>query len=596
MPLDRPVHAPETAEGTADAAPLASGFAAYGGLAQIINRALGLLALAAILAMLLVACGDEEEPTATTATPVPTATATQTATPTATPTPTPTPVPTATSTGTVESTPVPTATATQTATPTATPTPTPTPVPTATSTGTVESTPVPTATATQTATPTATPTPQPTATPTPTAVPISMVVESPPPTWIFIGSIPVEHQKILREEMEAVRGYFSERFSVEATGFTVVVAADHEEFHAVYREVVGHDISSGFEFYSPKGIQALAWVMKSPSGGAVITLHYMVPTPENFDFLRHYIAHEYFHVLQGQLATGFARLPNGEIAWHNEWSSFAPKWLVEGSADYADHAYTLTRTGRRSYKDRTSSYEDIEFFQNEGHSIKLADYGVVDLSTIGCIPYLDYLLYPLGFLAFSRLAERVGENAYVNYWKIAGERPTWQQAFEETFGIGSYEFYGGFDEWLPQQLPSHVRLSLQMVWRNTGNREGDISVEIEGRHGAPWGDWEAPFAPILQIGVSGSLVRPDNMGNPYGRVTYTEGAVGTGYISLWWTDDHDQCTNHLLGWYKDGELTNRREDATPVEFIGADDTLDWSLPGHPSTLPRLESRTHPFCK
>ena len=38
MALDRPVHAPETADGTtapAVAAPLASGFAAYGGLAQM---------------------------------------------------------------------------------------------------------------------------------------------------------------------------------------------------------------------------------------------------------------------------------------------------------------------------------------------------------------------------------------------------------------------------------------------------------------------------------------------------------------------------------------------------------------------------------
>ena len=38
MTLDRPVHAPETADGTtapAVAAPLASGFAAYGGLAQM---------------------------------------------------------------------------------------------------------------------------------------------------------------------------------------------------------------------------------------------------------------------------------------------------------------------------------------------------------------------------------------------------------------------------------------------------------------------------------------------------------------------------------------------------------------------------------
>ena len=38
MALDRPVHAPETADGTAApavAAPLASGFAAYSGLAQM---------------------------------------------------------------------------------------------------------------------------------------------------------------------------------------------------------------------------------------------------------------------------------------------------------------------------------------------------------------------------------------------------------------------------------------------------------------------------------------------------------------------------------------------------------------------------------
>ena len=35
MTLDRPVHAPETADGPAVAAPLASGFAAYGGLAQM---------------------------------------------------------------------------------------------------------------------------------------------------------------------------------------------------------------------------------------------------------------------------------------------------------------------------------------------------------------------------------------------------------------------------------------------------------------------------------------------------------------------------------------------------------------------------------
>ena len=84
---------------------------------HIINRALGLLALAAILAMLLVACGDEEEPTAPTAAGQPAApstveammeeaTATPVPIPTATPRPTATPQPTATPRPTPEPTPV----------------------------------------------------------------------------------------------------------------------------------------------------------------------------------------------------------------------------------------------------------------------------------------------------------------------------------------------------------------------------------------------------------------------------------------------------------------------------------------------------------
>ena len=77
-------------------------------------------------------------------------------------------------------------------------------------------------------------------------------------------------------------------------------------------------------------------------------------------------------------------------------------------------------------------------------------------------------------------------------------------------------------------------------------------------------------------------------------VTYDEGAVGTGYLSLWWSDD--QCTQHLLGWYKDGELTSRREDATAVEFTGRSSTIDWNIPGHPDTLPRLEEGKRAGCQ
>ena len=331
--------------------------------------------------------------------------------------------------------------------------------------------------------------------------------QSPPPTWVFVGDIPEEQRIILREEMEAVRAYFGNQFGVEATSFTVLVAAEHEEFQEVYRDLTGYDISNGFEHYSPNNIQAIGWVVPSPSGGALMTLHYMRNTHNNFDFLRHYIVHEYFHVLQGQLATGFAQLPNGEIAWHNERSSLAPTWLVEGSAEYADYAYTLTRTGRRSFDDRKSVLNDIEFFLSNGNSISLADYGIVDLTTTVSIPYLDYLLYAVGFLAFSDLAERAGDDPYVNYWSIAGELPTWDQAFEEAFGISYEEFSVAFDERVLSLLPSLVRLNLHMRWPHVGILTGDISIHIEDSDGEPWGYWEDGYPSDLGLWFVGTAAK-----------------------------------------------------------------------------------------
>ena len=90
-------------------------------------------ALAALVAIVALACGNgDDAPTPTTSpTPIATPTATLTATPTSTPTPTPTPTasPTPTATSTPTATPSPTPTATPSPTPTATPSPTPTATP-----------------------------------------------------------------------------------------------------------------------------------------------------------------------------------------------------------------------------------------------------------------------------------------------------------------------------------------------------------------------------------------------------------------------------------------------------------------------------------
>ena len=77
---------------------------------------------------------------------------------------------------------------------------------------------------------------------------------------------------------------------------------------------------------------------------------------------------------------------------------------------------------------------------------------IEDYRTFNCT-FGDNYSYPLSFAASVFLVEQVEEeDSYVNYWKLLGERPTWQQAFEEAFGIGVNDFYEDFDEWLPSQL------------------------------------------------------------------------------------------------------------------------------------------------
>ena len=405
---------------------------------------------------------------------------------------------------------------------------------------------------------------------------------TPSPTWIFAGDILQEDQTVLREEMEYCRSYFSTEFGIEATGFTVLVGADYEALSPVYRDVVGDDLSN---YYHPQAKYNYAWVTSSATGSAVMTLMYGTLSESAVTTLKHHIAHEYFHVLQGQLASGGAQLHNGEIAWHTNATSRGPNWLVEGLAAYADYAYTPFRAGRAPFLDRYSPYKDLEWLRLR-RSLKIGDLArIEDYRTFQCTFSNNYS-YPLSFAASTFLVEQSEEDSYVNYWKLLQDRPTWQQAFEEAFGIGVNDFYKAFDEWLPSQLPLNVQLSIQMRWpgiENPGTTWRFLYLYLEN-----WGIWESPPS-RRSTGWTGFGSLP-----LYLTVTYDAGAIGTGYLNLWWSDD--QCTEYLLGWYKDGELTDQREEATLVEFTGISSSIEWTLPAHPDTLPRLEEGKRPHCE
>ena len=391
---------------------------------------------------------------------------------------------------------------------------------------------------------------------------VAVAVGTPPATWIIAENIPEMHQAVLREEMEYSRAYFRDQFSVEATDLTVLVG-DHEWMSLMYRDMTG-----GGDFslvVSPHLSSGHALVFNSAAGGAVVALVYGYLPDESLISLTHDIIHEYFHVLQQQLAaSGFP-------------GAF---WLVEGSATYADYIYSPSRPGRREFLNyRFSPYEDLavrgarepEFLDNL--SAELARFE--DISAFQD----SHESYALSFISVDFLVEEHAKNEdlFVDYWRLLGQRSTWQQAFEEAFGMTVDDFYEALDKWT-FPIPRLVELEIQLHLR-----EGQLSdfpgrprVELEN-----WGTWEGSQPGLLR--VSGSHDDPTKF-----YVTYPEGAVGTGYLSLWWSDD--DRTYCLRGWYKDGDLTSSRGDATAVEFTGNSANIDWNIPTHPSTLPSMVCR------
>ena len=305
-------------------------------------------------------------------------------------------------------------------------------------------------------------------------------LSSPPPTWVFAGDVPDAERTALREEMEAVRSWFAHQYGVEATGFTVLVGADYDVLAPVARDVVGIDLSSVFVPPGHSGPNSLLpgpFVTTTNDGSSIMVLVY---GRNPFDSLKNAIAHEYFHVLQNQLAPRY------------QTSEVKPYWLVEGLAQYADYAYTQSRIGRRPFlgnNGRNSPYKDLEDAINLKGIMTLGELErLATLATFrdGSRRLNPIYVYAMAFAGSYFLVDQAEEDSYVQYWKLLHDRSTWQQAFEEAFSIGIEGFYEAFEEWLPSQLPSAVNL---LVWLRWPGKEA-LSSNVLG-----WLNWNTNVVP-----------------------------------------------------------------------------------------------------
>ncbi len=409
-------------------------------------------------------------------------------------------------------------------------------------------------------------------TPTPTQTPTATVMDT--TNWVFAGNVPDADRTALREEVEAVRTWMYDQYGVEARDLTVWVATDAEAL----ADAVDWDIG---RMYVPPGYNGPFSLLPDPfvatvdDGSHVIVLIY---ASNPFYTLLESIAHEYFHVLQYQLVAP------------RSLSEVEPYWLVEGMAMNFDLAYTQSRSGRRPFigdNGRFSPYRDLDYAINLQGAMTpgwlrniLTESNFRDGHQVHPI-----YAYSMAFAGAHFLVGEAGEDSVVEFWRLFQQRPTWQQAFEEAFGMGIEDFYNSFEEWLPDQLPSQVQLSVWLHWPGKEALPPEVLNRI--RWATNVGIEDFITSPPENVGWGGSSEEGAHI------IAYGAGERWTGTLSL--TFKTDPCTWHLLGWYKDGELTDQAKEATVVQFSGESSDLDWTIPARPDTLPSLQETRLPHC-
>ena len=180
-------------------------------------------------------------------------------------------------------------------------------------------------------------------------------------------------------------------------------------------------------------------------------------------------AHEYFHVLQTQLGR----------------SGGAPRWLVEGTAQYAQW---------------TSHYDgtDLELRHIEQYvfalredparaSIRLTDPNSYDSSD-------TFVTYELGEVAAHWLANHAGESAIIKLWSWhpQGVPWSWEPAFEYAFDLSVDEFDTRFGAYLSElkaqaaALPAFVQVSGRVMGPNSEPISEQVVDFVDETVGGLW--------------------------------------------------------------------------------------------------------------
>ena len=232
-----------------------------------------------------------------------------------------------------------------------------------------------------------------------------------PPPVVFLGEFSEGRKAEILSWIEATQALAAERWRVQAP-FTTYLGA-RESVAATYQQVRGTDNVTICGNYSQSVIFLVDLCI---NGGA----H----------------AHEYFHAIQFHLMGAPAKR--------------VPTWMIEGTATLALVIFRATQSPTQSVEERLQQSRLRSAALLGSHVIPplsvLEDHDQFHNQPGG-------LGWTLGNLATLWLEQRLGDSAFVDFFRELRDAPDWRQAFRSVFGMSASDFYEEFADYRAEVAP-----------------------------------------------------------------------------------------------------------------------------------------------
>lgn len=233
-----------------------------------------------------------------------------------------------------------------------------------------------------------------------------------PLTIEFLGEVSSAKQPEIRATIADIRDMFDYFAAGKPPPDSIIVSYNQDLLQARWKEIHGHEYSGDI-----CGVRAnnLFVFLELPCGRPGVFVHELI-----------------YHYLQEATAPS-SRTPD----YGPGYSGHGPWWLTEGAAVYGEVLY---ETSRRiaSYEDRRSwRFDDTQ--QSNRTLAQMELHANFNENTAAG--------YALGFFAVELLVKFSSEEALLRYNELLLHYDTWQEAFEDAFGMAVDEFYDSFQEY-----------------------------------------------------------------------------------------------------------------------------------------------------